>query len=484
MSESPPTLAYARGASNRGPMLALLILALPIIGMTVTRMLMGFVDFVMVSQLGTAAQAAISPASLFVFAIGCFGSGIATSVQTFVSQADGRGEPHVAGSYAWQSLFLALAAGILIAPLAVTADWWFAAVAAFAGHPQETIHLELSYVRIALWSVAPTIFVVGLEGLFNGIQKPRVPLIASLVALGVNALGNWLLIFGHWGLPAMGMAGAATATLIGWCVRVAILVYAAFDERLDERYHTRATVQPHPQRMRQILKIGTPTGLQWLIDLGSWIVFLGFIMPGFGTTAMAATNIGLQLMHLSFMPAIGVGIALCSQVGFAIGEQQPARAAERTLVGLKLNMLYMGAVGLLFFAFRHPLVTLFNQEPAVVAAGGFVLIWAAIFQVFDAMGITFMNALRGAGDTRWPAILMAVACWGVFVTGGLLMRRYAPELGLNGPWLMCTVYIILVGIALWWRWNRGAWRKIRLTDKTAVSAAQEAETADAATATN
>ncbi len=479
MSEPLPALAYARRESRHGPMLALLILALPIIGMTVTRMLMGFVDFVMVSQLGTVAQAAVSPASLFVFAVGCFGSGIATSVQTFVSQADGRGEPHVAGSYAWQSLYLSLAAGILIAPFALTADWWFTAVATFARHPQETIQLELDYVRIALWGVAPTIFVVGLEGLFNGIQKPRVPFIAALVALAVNGFGNWLLIFGHWGLPTMGMGGAALATVIGWCVRVAILIYAALDARLHERYHTRGTLRPHPQRLRQILKIGMPTGLQWLVDLGSWIAFLGFIMPAFGTTAMAATNIGLQLMHLSFMPAVGVGIALCSQVGFAVGEHRPDRAMERSITGLKLNMLYMGVVGVLFFALRHPLVRLFNADPVVITAGGFVLIWAAIFQVFDAMGITFMNALRGAGDTRWPAILMAVVCWGVFVTGGLLMAAYVPALGLNGPWLMCTVYIILVGIALWWRWNRGAWRKIRLFDKSAPTETAAPDTAAA-----
>jgi len=211
-----------------------------------------------------------------------------------------------------------------------------------------------------------------------------------------------------------------------------------------------------------MLRVGGPTALQWLMDIGSWLVFLAVIMPPLGVKAVAASNIGLQFMHLSFMPAVGIGIALCSQVGFAIGEKRPDRAELQSRVAMRMTGTFMGAVGLLFVLAGGPLIRLFNTDPDVVAAGRLVLIGAAVFQVFDAMSITYMNALRGAGDTRWPAMVVFVCCWGIFVGGGVLVSRFLPGLGVLGPWGMCAVYIVLLGLALRWRWKRGRWRSIRL----------------------
>ncbi len=469
----------AGGTPARGPTRELLHLALPIVGLTVSRMLMGFVDFVMVSWLGTDAQAAISPATLFVFAVGCAGMGVATAVQTFVSQAAGRGESHEAGGYAWQSLYIAVALTVVVGPAAIVADTWFAWLARLAGHPAQIIPLEVEYVRIALWSALIAVMTVGLEGFFNGIQRPRVALVAALVALAVNTLGNWLLIFGNLGFPRMGIAGAAVATVIGFGARTLVLVVAMLDPTIDQQYHTRRSLLFRWDKLKGLLGVGGPTAVQWILDLGSWVVFLGWIIPAFGLVAMAATNVGLQLLHLSFMPAIGIGIALCSQVGFAIGQGRPEEARLRTRVALGVTVGYMGVAGLLFLLARGPLIALFNADPTVIAAGSVVMIWAAIFQVFDAMGITYMNALRGAGDTRFPAVVMAVCCWGVFVGGGVVAARLVPSWGLSGPWGACTLYIVLVGVALWWRWRGHAWQRIRLfegaADKTALVAARGGE---------
>lgn len=448
--------------ADRGPTWELLYLAFPIIGLTVSRMLMGFVDFVMVSWLGTDAQAAISPATLFVFAVGCAGMGVATAVQTFVSQAGGRGEPQEAGGYAWQSLYIAAAMAVVVGPAAVTTGTWLSWLARVAGHPAEIIPLEVEYVRIALWSSVVAVTTVGLEGFFNGIQRPRVALMAALVALAVNTLGNWLLIFGNLGFPRMGIAGAAVATVVGYGARALVLVVAMMDRQLDLQFHTRRSLGLRWDKLKGLLSVGGPTAVQWILDLGSWVAFLGWIIPAFGLVAMAATNVGLQLLHLSFMPAIGIGIALCSQVGFAIGQGRPEEARMRTRVALGVTVVYMGAAGLLFLLARGPLVALFNSEGAVIAAGSIVMIWAAIFQVFDAMGITYMNALRGAGDTRYPAVVMAVCCWGVFIGGGVVVARLVPSWGISGPWAACTLYIVLVGVALWWRWRGPAWQRIRL----------------------
>ncbi len=460
-NQSPP----AGGLRRRDVTASLLVLALPIIGMTISRMLMGFIDFAMVSQLGTTAQAAISPATTFVFVISCLGMGIANGVQTFVSQADGRGAPHLAGGYTWQSIYVAAAVGLLSFPLAATVETWFGWIAALGQHGPELMALEVEYIRIALWSIAPSIVCIGLNGFFNGVQKPNIALVAVIASLVVNAFGNWLLIFGNWGFPEMGVAGAAVATVIGWLVRAGVMFVAMLLPSFHERFETRTSWRYDGRKMRELMRIGIPTSVQWLVDIGAWLVFMMIIVPPLGATVLAASNVGLQYMHLSFMPAVGLGIALSSKVGFAIGEKRPEEAELYTSVAARLMIAYMAAVGVLFFAARHGLMWLFNADPAVIEAGAAVLIWAAIFQAFDAMCITYMNALRGAGDTFWPAVMTFVCCWVIFVGGGLAATAVYPQFGLNGPWAMTTLYITVLGLLLWRRWTGGRWRSIDLSDR-------------------
>lgn len=449
----------------------LLRLAAPIVAMMVSRMAMTFIDFVMVSQLGTEAQAAISPASIFVFMVACVGMGIAHGVQTFVSQADGRGAPQQAGAYAWQSFYIAAIGQIVMIPVLLTTEIWFSWIAALGQHPPAVEQMEVDYIRISLWAVAPSIICIGLNGFFNGVQRPNITFLAVLASLIANVIGNWLLIYGNLGFPAMGISGAAVSTTIAWCVRATVLLIAMLQPYYHERYATRSSFPFSRQKMKGLLKIGAPTSVQWIVDIGSWSAFMTLIVPLFGTVAMAATNVGLQYMHLSFMPAIGIGIALCSQVGYAIGAGDPDKATQRTRVAFGLTVAYMGVVGILFFVLREPLMRLFNDDPDVVSAGSWVLIFAAIFQVFDAMSITYINALRGAGDTRYPAVITALCCWVVFIGGGYAIALLAPQLGLTGPWAMCTLYITLLGLLLWLRWKHGAWRRISIFEEREPAAA-------------
>jgi len=458
-SAQPP--ARLTAATSR-PTLDLLRLALPIVVMMTSRMLMGFIDFWMVKYLGTTAQAAISPAVMLVFTVACLGLGVANSVQTFVAQADGRGEQRRCGAYAWQTLYVAAVAALAIWPLAATTPHWYGWLARSAQHDPTMAALEIEYTRIALWSVPLGVLSMGFNAFFLGIQRPRIAVIAVLVSLVVNAVGDYLLIFGKLGLPALGIAGAAIATVIGWAVRAGILAAALLLPEFDQRYNTRRALAASAEKLWGMLRVGGPTAVQWLVDIGSWLVFLAVIMPPYGVNATAASNIGLQCMHLAFMPAIGIGIALCSQVGFAIGEGSPEKALSRTRLAMRLTGGYMGAIGLLFVLGGYPLMWLFNQEPAVIAAGRWVLLGAAVFQVFDAMSITYMNALRGAGDTRWPAVAVFGCCWVIFVGGGLLVSRLARGFGLMGPWIMCAAYIITLGLLLRWRWRSGHWQRIRL----------------------
>ncbi len=439
-----------------------MILAVPMICMSLSRMLMGFIDFVMVSWLGTEAQAAVSPASLLIFALSCFGMGAVQSVQTFVSQADGRGEPERAGAYAWQSLFMAGLWTILTLPIVLTTATWFRAFGLWAQHPSGVLEMEIEYLVIALWSVAPAIACAGLDGFYNGIRRPAIPLVGVIVSLVVNGVGNYVLILGEWGFPKMGIAGAALATVIGWMARFVILLVPLFWPSIDARYHTWRGVRLKREQFVSMVRLGVPIAMQWLLDIGAWVVFLHVIMPPYGAATLAASNIALQYMHLSFMPAIGVGMAMLTQVGNAIGAGNPDEAVFRMKVARRVIISYMLVMGAVFILLGRPLTAVFNADAAVIAAGIPILIWAGLFQPFDGMCITYSFALRGAGDSHVPAALFGICCWGIFIGGGWLLMWLAPHWGFNAPWAMCAAYIIVLGPLLWWRFSTNRWRAIQL----------------------
>ena len=458
--------------SPRSATKELLWLALPLVAVTTSRMLMGFIDVTMVSRLGTEALAAILPAALMMWAFICPGMGVGTSVQTFASQAHGRGEPERGAAYAWQMVYL----GVAMVPAAYYASRFVPLLYAWLGDishiPLPVRTLEVTYTQIAVWTMIPSAVAAGLEGFFNGVQRPRITLVAVVVSLCTLVVANYLLIFGpgftvpyfHWHIqfPALGIAGSAYATVLAWWARLGVLGVVFFSARFNREYRTRHAFALNGHRCLEILRLGGPTGVLWFIDISSWMVFLNVIVPGFGVDSLAATNIALQYTHLAFMPAIGVGMALCSQVGFAMGAGRPDEAAARTRIALGLTMSYMGAIGLLLFVLRHPLVLWLTSDATVAAIGVSIMGWVAAYQIFDAMSITFISSLRGAGDTRTPAVLNFGCCWGIFIGGGYLVAHYRPQWGIHGPWLMAVSYLTVLGLSLWWRYRVGNWRRIRL----------------------
>jgi MATE family multidrug resistance protein len=198
------------------------------------------------------------------------------------------------------------------------------------------------------------------------------------------------------------------------------------------------------------------------LDVVAWAIFLSWLVGRFGTVHIGASQFVWQYLHVSFMPAVGVSIAITAVVGRAIGEGRLDLAARRMRVGLICCCGYMGTMGLIFLTLGRPLVSLFTHDPAVIHVGGHMMICAGIYQVFDGMCIAYNGGLRGAGDNRWPAIVMAVLCWSLVVGAGWLAVRFWPQGQSLGPWITSTVYIIALAIALAYRWHTGRWRQMDL----------------------
>lgn len=438
--------------------LSLLTLAAPIIGTMISRTVMSMADFVMVSQLGTQAQAAITPAGVLLFTFIAFGIGVSELVSTFVSQSLGRGDHRACGAYAWQGAYLAVIIGLVLMPMWVIIPVFFG----LAGHEPAVRDMEVTYARIGLLGIAPTIAAFALSNFFNGVHKPMVGFVTALIANAANIALNYVLIFGTLGIKPMGIAGAAWGTNIAVCLHAAMLLIWMLGPTFNTRFFTRTTWRLDIAKVRKLIWYGSPAGFGFFIDIGSFAIFTQFLVGRFGTAQLAANNICFRLLELSFMPAIGISVAAMAVVGKCIGQQRRdwARLAVRRAV--TINLCYMGTLACFYIFAGRPLASLFTDDPLVIDWADRMLVLCAVFQLFDAMGITFSHALRGAGDTHFPAWFAAVMSVTLVVGGGFAVVALMPQLQAIGPWIAAATYIAVLGVVFGLRWRMGKWEKIDL----------------------
>jgi MATE family multidrug resistance protein len=271
------------------------------------------------------------------------------------------------------------------------------------------------------------------------------------------------------GVPAMGVYGAATATVFGTFIELLIPSLIFLGREFNQKYRTRSQWRPDFGAIGELLKVGWPAAVQWGNEIVCWSLFMTYFVGSFGEHHMAGGWIALSYMHLSFMPAVGFSVAVTSLVGKYIGAGKPDIAEARAYLILRMAVVYMTACGLLFFVFRHQLANAFISADAppedaqvIGRIAGRLLICAAVFQTFDAFGIIFSGALRGAGDTVWPGVITMIYSWVILVGGGWAVVKFAPALESIGPWIAAALYISLFGMTLWRRWASGRWRSIQL----------------------
>jgi MATE family multidrug resistance protein len=456
---------------------------------------MQFTDKLMVAQVGPLELTAQSNGGIWAFTALSFAMGVLTVINTFVSQNLGAGTPERGVRYAWAGFWMSVAAwAVIMMPYALMLPLLFANLQ----HSTALREMETGYAQILLCGSLALLTARALSQYFFGMHKPKVVTLATIVSNLTNVLLNYTLIYGYkgvqiemWGhivdLPGvpgvhpLGVYGAAYATVCGTVLEAAIPAAVFLGSKWNARYHSRRNWRPDLRAIGQLLKLGWPAAVQWGNELVCWSIFMTLLVGHFGENHMAAGWIALGYMHLSFMPAVGFSTAVTSLVGKYIGAGQPDIAAARARLGLRLAVGYMTVCGLMFFLFRHTLVHGFvghNVSPGVsdqiVSIGGRLLICAAIFQTFDAFGIIFSGALRGAGDTVWPGVVTLIYSWVFLAGGGWLLVRYLPQWESIGPWIAASVYIILFGMTMWVRFSRGAWRSIKLLDNAVSQAARVA----------
>ncbi len=436
----------------------------PIIASMSSYSIMTFVDFWMVSQVGRAETAAIAPARMTIFTLTAFLIGLARCTNTFAAQSFGRREYRECGPYAWQGLYFALVAVVVSVAVRPLAPFIFGLM----GHGPELVKLEVTYSRIAVLTVGFVTANVTIAAFFQAVSRPKVPMVITFVANAVNVGLNYILIFGKLGLPALGLRGAAIATVLAIIVETGLLLFVFLRAPVAVEFGTRAWRWSWP-RTKQMLSVGLPMAVSFMLDVACWTVFIGFVVGRFGATQLAANNVADQIIHLSFLPALGMSHATAALVGQYIGRKDIRGARLRAYTALKLTAGYMCTMGLIFLLFRRHLIALFRTDPGVVLWGTRILILGALFQIFDAFGIIMMGALRGAGDTRWPAVVTVFYAWCIMLPSSYLLG-FVLDLQVVGAWLAATLYVVLYGGTMWWRFESGRWEKIDIFQEPASSA--------------
>lgn len=441
-----------------GDLRILVVIAGANVASMVAQTFMSLTDFYVVSKLpnAVAAQAAVSSGALVFFSIFGLLLGAMVCTTTLVSQSLGAGRHRDCSAYGWQGFWISLLSGMLGLAL------WPAIPPLFAlfHHDGDVQQMEVLYTQVRLLSLGVAGAQVALAHYFIGIHRPWSNTQSAIVSTLLNVVLTYGMVLGKWGFPAMGVAGAAWATVIATVFRTVWLLVVMCFGPTARQFDARHTWGWDGRKVRRLLHVGWPSGVQFVLDIGAWAAFQVWIIGMFGKVHLAATATVWRYTEVSFMPAVGIGMAVSTLVGRAIGERRLHLAYRRAWLGMLLNMAYMGSMGLLFVVMGRPLMEVFSGNAAVISLGIELLVFAAVFQLFDAVAITYNNALRGAGDTRWPAVVGAVQAWTIMIGGGWLMARFWPQLGSRGPWVFATLFVIVVGITFWSRWRRAAWEKL------------------------
>lgn len=449
-------------------------MAWPIMLGNLSFVIMDFVDKYIVSTLDKEGAepvhlAAIGSAGLWAYVLGMFFVGIAQCVSTFVSQSYGKGQPEDCSRYAWQGIYISFLTGVVVLAFLPFADPFFALMR----HGSEVTELELTYFRIRIFAFVLVASEVALASFFQAIGRATLPMTSTIAANVVNIVLAYTLVLGHFGMPAMGIAGAATATLLALLFQVLMLLSFFLSARVDSAYHSRRTWRFESAKAAELFRIGWPSGLSNFLDVAAWGIFTSFIVGGFGAVQLGAHVGAINFMHLCFLPAMGLGMATTPIVGQWLGRGNYEMARKRAITAVKCAMVIMTSIGIVLAVFGRQLMGIFSTDPEVIDLGRRLLILAAVFAGFDAISIVLMGALRGAGDTRWVMAALMIGAWMINLPLALLFARVM-DLGALGAWYGATTYIILLSIAFAWRFYRGEWRHINIFTSDGTAAVDNA----------
>lgn len=433
-----------------------LMLAAPVALSSQLDNLVGFAEIFMVRTLGPSAISAVGISRQFVMVVGITMVAVTTGSMAMVAQAIGARDDEQASATAKQSIALVFGVSALISTVGYLGSPFALRLLSL---PEDVIVLGLPYLQLFFVSLPLMGVHFTINTCFHAAGDARTPLYIAVVSNTARIVIAYGFIFGHWGLPALGVTGAAAGGLAGSGIAVAISLAALYSGRYGIRILRGTSFVPEIDRARRILKIGIPSAMQGLFRNGSNLVFAKFVaLTAHPTVALAAFSIGNQMERVLRRSSLAFGTATTSLVGQALGAGDPDEAERRGWTTLLLAFALMTAFGLPICLLATDIMSLFTSDTQVIAVG-IVYLWSvSAAEPFMCAAITSGGSLRGAGDTMPALYHTLIAQWLVRLPAAYVL---AFPLGwdVNGIWIALVIFSALQGFLTSRKFGQGDWKR-------------------------
>jgi MATE family multidrug resistance protein len=447
----------------------LVIVAVPLVLAQVAQNTISFVDTVMVGRLGKEALAGIAIGStLFQFILIVL-SGVIIGVSPIVSQATGAKDDDLCGRATRQGLWMGL---LLFTPAFLLYRNAYP-ILIWLNQSPETALASSEYLKAISWGLLPALWVMGLRGLLEGKSNTKPIMIISLFGVALNVFANDALMFGHYGLPALGLVGTGYASsLVYFAVFIVLAIYVS--HQYSDLHIFSKLRRPDFSTFLEVARVGGPIGMTLAFEAGMFGA-AAFAMGTIGETQLAAHHIALQTASISFMIPLGLAIATSVRVGQAIGAGSPRRAEIAGHAGMLLCIGAMSFSGLIFWLMPLPIIGMYidinvEANASVVAYAISFLALAALFQVVDGLQVAASGSLRGIKDTKAAMVLSLVSYWLVGCVVGAYLC-FGVKLEGVGLWIGMTSGLATAAVLLTLRFQFKV-RKLKLEHE--LNSAQDA----------
>jgi len=416
-------------------------LAYPVVIGQLGHMMLGVVDSLMVGRLGAVQLAASSLVNGLILLILVLGIGMSVALTPLVAIAKGSEKHDECGIILRQGLLV----NIVFSFLLVVVIYFLADLIHYLNQPVEVAQYAESYLKILNISIIPFMLFQTYKQFSEGLSFTKPPMTILIFSVFINAFLNWILIFGNLGLPRLELDGAGYATLMTRIfMAAAIFIYIRNAKSFQEFDPSLRFKSVNFKVIRKIVNIGVPGGFQMFFEVGGFS-FAAIMVGWIGVNELAAHQIALNLASITFMVGLGISISVTIRVGNFLGKRDSVEIKKAGYSALFIIAVIMSLFGIMFFAFRNYLPTLYINDVEVIKIASSLIIIAAIFQIVDGLQIVGVGILRGLTDMKAPMVISFIAYWVIGLPVAYLLG-FIFDFGVEGIWVSFVVGLTLAAI--------------------------------------
>lgn len=414
------------------------MLAYPVMLSMLGQVMTGVADSIMVGWLGATPLAAVSLGHAVFMLLMTFGIGVTYAITPLVAEADGNHNDHKISDLLRHGFLINMITGLLLVAFVFSSQQLMYHI----GQPEDVVTLAIPYLDIVTISLIPTMLFQTFRQFAEGLSRTRMAMIIVVGSNLLNILLNYLLIYGKFGFPELGLNGAGWATLISRIVMGLWMAGYVYYHSSYRKYRSGFSIGNYSRALiSKMLHIGIPSGVQFIFEVSAF-GFSAIMMGWLGTTALASHQIAINLATISYMTTSGLGAAATIRVGNFLGKKEIQTMRDIAFSLLGMATVIMIAWGILFIAGKNFLPTLYIDDPEVIAAAASLLVIAGFFQLSDGLQVVCVGALRGLQDVKIPSLLILVSYWVIALPLGYWLA-FPMGYGAQGIW-----YGLLIGLSL------------------------------------